>query len=172
MLRPATEADIPALAALGTDAFVDKFGHLYKPEDLAMFLGEYRTDAAFANQLADPGTRVALAEDEEGHLLGYCLVILGDGFDEHPEPRPERPAILSQLYCAPAATGKGIGAALMDWALAEAKGWGADSFQLSVYSGNEGAQRFYRRYGFDKAADMDFWVGNHRDDEFLFTLAL
>ncbi len=171
MLRPATEDDIPALTALSHDSFVDKFGHLYRPEDLAMFLTDYRTEACYREHMKDPGTRVQLAE-EDGHLLGYCLIILGDGFDERPPPQPLRPVILSQLYCAPAAIGRGIGSALMEWVLDEARRWRADAIQLSVYSENFGAQRFYRRYGFDKVADIDFWVGNHRDDEFLFELAL
>ena len=65
-----------------------------------------------------------------------------------------------------------LGAALMDWAIAEARGSGADALQLSVFSENFGAQRFYHRYGFGKVADIDFWVGNHRDHEFLYELKL
>jgi ribosomal protein S18 acetylase RimI-like enzyme len=171
ILRPATQDDLPALAKLGTEAFVDKFGHLYKPEDLDAFLGEYRTEAAYRRQLADPGTRIQLAMND-GELLGYCLIVLGEGFDERPLPHPEKPVTLSQLYCAPAALGRGTGSALMEWILAEVRAWGADAVQLSVYSGNVDAQRFYRRYGFEKAADMSFWVGNHRDPEFLFELKL
>jgi len=34
------------------------------------------------------------------------------------------------------------------------------------------AQAIYRRHGFDKVADIYFWVGNQRDDEFLFELRL
>ena len=49
---------------------------------------------------------------------------------------------------------------------------GAEALQLSVFSENFGAQRFYERYGFEHVADIDFWVGNHRDDEFLYELAL
>jgi ribosomal protein S18 acetylase RimI-like enzyme len=171
ILRPATEADLPALTRLGQEAFVDKFGHLYKAEDLAMFLRDYRTEARYRDQLADPGTLVQLAE-EDGQLLGYCLIARGDDFEERPLPHPARPVVLSQLYCAPNAIGRGIGSQLMDWALAEAKAWRADAIQLSVYAENFGAQKFYRRFGFDKVADIDFWVGNHRDDEFLFELKL
>jgi ribosomal protein S18 acetylase RimI-like enzyme len=60
----------------------------------------------------------------------------------------------------------------MDWALGEAHRRGCDAIQLSVWSGNDGAQRFYERYGFRKIADIDFWVGRHRDDEFLYELRL
>jgi len=172
ILRPATDEDIPALARLGSEAFTAKFGHLYRPQDLAAFLAEYRTEAAFSRQLADRGTRIELAEDEDGRLLGYALLVLGRGFDERPRPQPLRPATLSQLYCNPAATGKGIGAQLLAWTLAEARAWRADAVQLSVFSGNDDAQRFYRRHGFDKVADIHFWVGNQCDDEFLFELRL
>lgn len=170
-LRPATEADIPALARLGTDAFVEKFGHLYKPEDLAAFLAEYRTEEAYRRQLADPGVLLQIAE-EDGEMLGYCLIIRDDHFDERPLPHPERSVILSQLYCAPNATGRGIGSQLTEWAIAEAKDWGADAVQLSVYAENFGAHKFYHRHGFEKVADMGFWVGNHCDPEFLFELKL
>ena len=171
ILREATAGDIPALAALGTEGFAVKFGHLYQPEDLSAFLRDYRSEARFREQLADPGTLIHLAE-QDGDLLGYCLIIRGDRFAERPPPHPERCIILSQLYCAPRAIGQGIGSKLMDWAMAEARAWGADAIQLSVYSENYGAQRFYHRYGFEKVADINFWVGNHRDDEFLFELRL
>jgi len=170
-LRPATPADLPALARLGRESFVAAFGHLYRTEDLERFLAEYRTEERFAAQLAEPAVLVQLAEDQ-GQLLGYCLIERGHGFAERPAPQPRRPVFLSQLYCAASATGRGIGAALIAWAIAEARAWGADEIQLSVYSENLGAQRFYRRYGFAKLADIDFWVGNHRDDEFLYGLRL
>jgi len=171
VLRPPTEADIPALAALARDSFVAAFGHLYSPENLALFLAEWRTEEAYRKALANPAKRIQLAEID-GALAAYALIVLGQHFDERPEPRPARPVFLSQLYCAPGLPGRGFGAALMDWVLAEARGWGADAVQLSVFSENFGAQRFYRRYGFEHVADIDFWVGDHRDDEFLYELAL
>jgi len=156
---------------LARDAFVEAFGHLYKSEDLAIFLAEYRTPEKFRQHLADPPTLIEVAE-EDGRLAAYCLIVRGHRFAEQGEPRPERPVFVSQLYCAPEMTGRGLGAALLEWAIAEARAGGADVLQLSVFSENFGAQRFYQRYGFGKVADIDFWVGNHRDDEFLYELGL
>ena len=170
-LRPAVPADVPALSELGRTSFTAAFGDLYKPEDLAAFLADYRTPAKFREHLDDPATLVQVAE-ERGRLAAYCLIVRGETFEERPEPRPERPVFLSQLYCDPARTGRGYGAALIEWVLAEARAWGADAVQLSVFSENYGAQRFYQRYGFAHVADIDFWVGNHRDHEFLYELAL
>jgi diamine N-acetyltransferase len=39
--------------------------------------------------------------------------------------------------------------------------------QLSVWSGNVDAQRFYARHGFAKVADVTFRVGAQIDHEFL-----
>jgi ribosomal protein S18 acetylase RimI-like enzyme len=171
ILREATPADVPVLARFAADAFTAAFGDLYRSEDLALFLGEWRTEKAYRDALAVPAKRIQLAEID-GRLAAYALIVLGDGIDERPEPRPARPVFLSQLYCAADMTGHGLGAALMGWTIDQARAWRADAVQLSVFSGNLGAQRFYRRYGFEHVADIDFWVGNHRDDEFLYELAL
>lgn len=170
-LRAATRDDVPALAELARASFVAAFGHLYQPEDLAAFLAEYRTPAKYLEHLADPPTLIQLAE-VDGRLAAYCLIVRGHRFAEQDEPRPERPVFVSQLYCAPDMTGRGLGAALIEWAIAEGRAWNADALQLSVFSENHGAQRFYRRYGFGKVADIDFWVGSQRDHEFLYELAL
>lgn len=169
--RAATPNDAQALARLAEEAFVAAFGTLYQPHDLATFLETERSESRYQTHLRDPATRIQLAE-RDGVLAGYALIVMGKAFAERPAPRPARPVMLSQLYCLPTATGSGIGRALLDWAIAEARGWGADAVQLSVYSDNTGAQRFYRRHGFTHVADMHFMVGDHRDDEFLYERAL
>ena len=170
ILRPATPADAPALAKLGTAAFTASFGHLYRAADLAAFLAEAYSEAAIARELADPAKLFQVAEqartEQDGTLLAWCKLGLTCGFPEH--ARGHRVMELKQLYTAPNATGTGRGAALMDWAMAEFAARGADEVQLSVWSGNPGAQRFYARYGFAKVADVTFRVGEQLDAEFLF----
>ncbi|WP_404479260.1 GNAT family N-acetyltransferase [Novosphingobium sp. BL-52-GroH] len=164
-LRLAAAADAAPLAELGARSFVAKFGHLYRPEDLASFLqGSHSTDKV-AGEIADPRLRIMLAE-EDGRLLGFCKLVMECGWPDH--ARGATVIELKQLYTDPEATGRGIGAGLMDWAMAEATSFGADEVQLSVYSDNPGAQKFYARYGFGKVADIHFMVGDQRDEEFLF----
>ena len=165
ILRPATAADIPALSRLATDAFIAKFGHLYAREDLSAFLRDCLSEAAVAQDFADPAQVYRLAE-AEGALVGFCKISTKCGFPDH--ARGAKAMELKLLFTAPDATGMGIGAALMDWAMAELAKRGADEVQLSVYADNPGAHRFYARYGFAKVADITFKVGNHIDPEFLF----
>ena len=170
-LRPATSADVPALAKLGRESFVAAFGYLYSEQNLNTFLemvysedavrGEVEGDECI-HQLADDGTR----------LLGYVKLRYPSWYAGDSPTDVRNPIALGQLYTQPDATGQGIGSALMDWAIAEAPARGHDAIQLSVWAENFGGHRFYERYGFAKVAEFDFWVGDHRDDEFLYELRL
>lgn len=168
-LRPAIPADVPALARLGRESFVAAFGHLYDPADLAAFLQEVYADTVVAEEMADPRYLHRLAW-EGGELAGFCKLIRPSPYADHSDAG--KPVAIGQLYTDPARTGQRIGAALLEWALDHARTGGHDAVQLSVWSGNTGAQRFYARHGFRKIADIDFWVGGHRDDEFLLELRL
>ena len=169
-LRPATADDVPALAALGRASFSDAFGDFYRPEDLAAFLAETHDEAVVASEIAGGICRHRLAVAGDGTLLGYCKLRHPSKLAEH--SGAANPLELSQLYCASTATGRGVGAALMEWALAEARAGGHAVVQLSVYSGNLRAQRFYARYGFVKVADIHFRVGEQLDEEYLFETPL
>lgn len=165
-LRSATHDDVPALATLGRESFTAAFGHLYRPQDLAAFLAETHDEDVIAGEIAAESCRHRLAVADDGALLGYCKLRYPSKLAEHSDAAD--PLELSQLYCAAKATGQGVGGALMDWALSEAKAGGHDVIQLSVYSENHGAQRFYARYGFARTADTTFKVGEQLDAEFLF----
>jgi ribosomal protein S18 acetylase RimI-like enzyme len=168
-LRPAFLDDVPALARLGRESFCAAFEHLYRPEDLAVFLEQAYSEQAVGGEVAGEECIHRLAWEGEA-LIGYCKMRRPSWYVEHSDAA--NPIALGQLYTDPTMTGRGIGAALMDWALSLAREDGHDAIQLSVWSENYGAQKFYQRYGFAKIADIDFWVGNHRDDEFLYELRL
>lgn len=168
-LRPAASADAAAIARLGRESFCAKFGHLYAPEDLAAFIAQaYRQDVV-AGELADGNYLHQLAWDED-RLVAFCKLGLVSGFGHPAEHGPQ--IDLKQLYTDPARTGEGLGTLLTEWAIGEGRRRGYGEMLLSVWSGNVGAQRFYRRFGFRHVADIDFWVGYHRDDELLYALTL
>ncbi len=169
ILRPATAADIPALSRLGIDSFVVKFGHMYSKQDLETFLAETHSEPAVAAELAKPTIRYCLA-DHQGKLAAYCKLDLKCGWPDY--ARGKNAIELKQLYTDPAMIGQGIGPKLMDWMFSVASEQNADEVQLSVWSGNHAAQRFYARYGFGKVADITFRVGEQLDDEFLFARLL
>jgi len=167
--RLAHRDDASALADLGRRAFVAKFGSLYRPEDLATFLADSHTPAKVAAELADPKMRTAVVE-QDGVLLGYCKLAVPSTLPR--VNQAEQPVEVKQLYTDPDRLGQGVGARLMDWALAEARKTGADALELSVWSENPGAQRFYARYGMEKVGMVDFMVGTQRDEDWIFSVRL
>ncbi|TGX52672.1 GNAT family N-acetyltransferase [Sphingomonas gei] len=164
--RDTTPADLPAIDALFRDSFVATFGHLYRPADLAAFLGKF-TPEAWAEEFATPGVAIRIAEDAEG-LLGYCKI----GPVTLPvEPGP--PAIeLRQLYLDARGKGSGAAQALIDWAVETARAQAAERIVLSVYVDNHRAKRFYARLGFREIGIYHFRVGDHLDEDRLMSLDL
>ena len=169
ILRPATLDDTQALSRLGRETFCAAFEHMYEPADLDAFLQQVYSEDSVRQEIEDNHCIHRLAEDESG-LLGFVKLRHPSWYEDDSDAA--NPIALGQLYTRTDRIGEGIGAALMDWAMGEARERGHDAIQLSVWSGNHGAQRFYARYGFEKIANIDFWVGNQRDDEFLYEVRL
>lgn len=165
--RPASPEDGPELAAMARRSFLETFGNLYRPSDVAVFL-----DAAFGatglpSHLDDPAFTVRVAT-EQGAIIGFAklgpVVFPGEWADDAIE--------LHQLYTLATHHGAGIGPALMDWAIAEARRRNAGEIILSVYVDNERARRFYERYGFEEIGRYVFMVGEQPDDDRLMRLTL
>ena len=167
IMRSALPEDTAALAALGRDSFCAAFEHLYDPKDLNAFLETAYAPGVIAKEIDNPAITHCVTEDAAGSgLTAYIKLCNPSEYAEYSDA--QNPLGLGQLYTAPQRTGEGLGAALMDWALEQARLGAHDAIQLSVWAENQGAQKFYQRYGFAKIADISFWVGNHRDDEFLY----
>lgn len=165
LYRNGRAGDGAAVAELFRDSFVATFGHLYGAEDLGAF-HERVTAKAFESELADPRFAFRLAE-EDGALAGFVKL----GPDDLPEAL--RDSIeLYQLYVLEAWHGRGIAAALMDWAIAHAREREAAELRLTVYIDNHRARRFYERYGFEEVGKYVFMVGNHADDDRIMRLKL
>jgi ribosomal protein S18 acetylase RimI-like enzyme len=166
-LRTANIADAPAITWLFHRVFTEVFGHTYPPHDLASFLAGC-DETAFAAEIADTDHAFRLAE-KDGTLIGFVKL----GPSALPIDTGGRHALeLRQLYLLPEARGTGVAQALMDWALAEARGRGAQDLYLTVWIDNHRARRFYERYGFREVGSYAFMVGETVDDDRILKLTL
>src|SRR4051812_22492152 len=159
--RNAELGDAPALRELFAESFVDTFGHLYRPADLNEFLGG-NSEAKWQANLADPQVAIRIAE-VDGSVAGFVELA--------PKKLPHdtsAPALeLRRLYLKRDAHGRGIADELMNWAVQEAAGRGAQEIVLSVYVDNPRARRFYERHGFETVGRYDFMVGSHADEDLI-----
>ena len=162
-VRRATPDDAEVVAALATRTFIETFGALYPPDDLASFLRESYSVERQQVILSHPDYAIWLVE-EGGEAVGH--VAAGPCGLPHPEVQPGDGEI-KRLYLRQGWQGGGRGARLMDAAMAWMLRDGPRALWLGVWSENLGAQRFYARYGFGKVGEYLFPVGDTRDLEFI-----
>lgn len=164
--RSASLADLDAIDRVFRASFCDTFAHLYRPENLAAFLSQF-TREAWTEELRDPDYAFCIAEDD-GEPVGFVKLGPGSLPVQATGPKME----LRQLYVSTSHLGAGVGAGLMEWALAEVRRRGAEELYLTVFIDNHRARRFYARYGFEDVGPYTFMVGDHADEDVIMRLRL
>jgi len=163
IMRRAGPADAETLAAIGRATFVETFGHLYPPEDLAAFLAEAHSVERARADLANPAKAAWLAE-AGGEAVGYALACPAKL--PHPEVTPAC-GELDRIYLLADHRGGGLGSRLIGEVFAWLERDGPRRIWLGVFSENVGAQRLYARHGFEVVGTYNFVVGKTRDLEFI-----
>jgi ribosomal protein S18 acetylase RimI-like enzyme len=163
-IRRAVAADADSLSRIGRATFIESFAVLYTAEDMHAFLDEKHSVAYYARFLADPANAAWIVEDA-GEPIGYALA--GPCGLPHAEVRDGDGELL-RFYLQRDRQKGGLGSALFAGVIEWLEASRPASIWMSVWSGNDGAQRFYARHGFEKAGEYEFVVGRQRDHEFMF----
>ena len=162
-IRRAGSADAEAMSALARRTFAETFGHLYPPADLATFLEAAYAPEVLRAELADRGTAAWLAWMGNAPV-GYAQA--GRCGLPHESATAEC-GELKRLYLLQGHQNLGLGRRLfetaLDWLLKD----GPRQVFIGVWSENVGAQRFYRRFGFEKVGEYGFHVGETVDAEYI-----
>lgn len=148
--------DAALLTELGAATFAETFESANTPEDFAAYMAAAFGEEIQRAELEDPDTTVFFAE-RGGEVVGY--VMLREG--RTPSCVAADDALqIARLYARERVLGSGVGAALMQCALAEAAGRGKDAVWLGVWDRNERAIRFYESWGFHRAGTQPFVLGS------------
>jgi GNAT superfamily N-acetyltransferase len=135
-IRPATAADVGAIVIMLAD---DPLGATREtPDDLAPY------EAAFATVERDSNQVLVVAE-RDGEVIGTLQLTYIPGLSRRGATR----AVLEAVRVAAPARGAGVGALLVEWAVADARERGAVLVQLTSDRTRAGAHRFYERLGFE-----------------------
>jgi len=159
--RDAGPGDAAILAAIGRQSFIETFGHLYSPENLAAFLVNH-SEENWRAELSDPAYVVRL-----GLVDGAAVAYIKLGPPSLPFEVKGPTIELRQFYVLKPWHGSGLATAMMEWVVAEAGRRGAKEICLSVFVDNHRARRFYERYGFEVVGRYDFMVGTHADEDLI-----
>ncbi|MFF7410271.1 GNAT family N-acetyltransferase [Streptomyces lydicus] len=135
-IRPATEADLPAIVAMLAD---DPLGAAREsPDDLAPYRAAYKTLAA------DPQQHLVVAV-REGRTIGTLQLTVIPGLSRRGATR----SIIEAVRIHRDERGTGLGSQLIEWAVAESRTLGCQMVQLTSDATRVDAHRFYERLGFE-----------------------
>ena len=169
VLRRAVADDAAALSLVAGATLLDAFAGILSGRDIVAHCAKNNTPDKFAAWIDDPASVVTLAETANGGApLGYSVLTTPDlpielGADDI---ELRRIYMLSRLH------GSGLGAELMERALADARAMGKRRVLLGVYGGNARARAFYERQGFVVAGDRRFLVGETWHDDAIYAREL
>jgi GNAT superfamily N-acetyltransferase len=141
-IRPAGTGDIPRLCALLAELFAQEADFTPDAE---------RQRRGLALILDDPGAGRVYRAVHSGAVVGMATILFTISTAEG-----GRAAWLEDMVVDPAWRGRGIGAGLLNRALAEARLKGCTRITLLTDSGNHRAMRFYTRAGFARSAMAPF----------------
>lgn len=157
-IRKATLGDAEILAKIGWQSFDEAFADHPKnhPDDMRIYMDEAFSAETISADLRDEKTVYLIAETN-GEAAGYAKL----KFDAREDcVSGEKVLELCRLYALDKYIGKGIGKNLMLELFKIAAETKRDTVWLGVWEFNYRAQKFYKKFGFEKCGEHVFQLGN------------
>lgn len=157
-IRAATAADIPVIQGIAHATWPVAYTGIITPAQIAYMLDLMYGTPALEEQFGPKEHRFLIAE-RDGKAIGFA------GFEHGFKTGRSR---LHKLYVRPEVKGSGVGHALLEAVLAEARKAGDNAIELNVNKHNP-AKAFYLRHGFTIERDevLDIGSGHVMDDHVL-----
>jgi diamine N-acetyltransferase len=151
-IRPAGVEDVALLVQMGEEAFFTAYAEAIAHEPLATFAARVFAPERVAAELAEqPGSYLIIEVD--GEAAGLAQLRAGEA---PAEVNGSRPVELSKIYLLDRWIGRGLGAALMEACLEEARRLGYETMWLGVWERNPRAIGFYEKWGFAAVGEVPF----------------
>jgi diamine N-acetyltransferase len=166
-LRACVPGDEEALSLLGSATFLETYSGALSGADIVLHCRRHHAAARYAEWLRDTGYRICVAEFATAPV-GYAMLSPPD----LPVEFTARDMELKRIYLLYRFQGAGVGRALMEWSLAEARARGMARLLLGVKAANEAALAFYARHGFTRIGARKFQVGAKVCDDHVLARAL
>lgn len=154
----------PLLTSISLQSFCEAFEKDNNPEDFKTYVDEAFSEEQITKDIQESGSIFYIAY-YTGEPVGYARIRTSTEVDDQ---FPGKKLIeLHRLYALNKYIGLGIGKALMNHCLTEAKQKGFDLIWLGVWEHNSHAQGFYKNFGFEKFSSHVFMVGNDPQTDYL-----
>ena len=162
-IRRASTADAESVAALGARLFAETYGPTHPEPELSRYLAREFAVKDVRNALASDDVRMLLVEHPERGPIAYAYVRVS--LEPPAGVEGTRVVEIARFYVDTAYHGRGVGAALMEECLDDAKARGADVVWLQVWKEAPWAVGFYARMGFVVVGSAPFYFGEQVGDD-------
>ncbi len=108
--------------------------------------GRAKHDEKSVAEMINDGKNIVFSAVVDGVTVGYAIAVVKHSPD-NPVMRKRTIFYVDDLCVDPALQHGGIGRALMDACVNEARALGCDTLELNVWEGNADARHFYEAYG-------------------------
>jgi ribosomal protein S18 acetylase RimI-like enzyme len=163
IIRRGKTDDAALLAELGARTFSETFAPDNSPADMEAYLASAFSPAQQAAELADSSSLFLIAE-KDGVALGYAMLRSGNVLES---VSGKNPIEVVRLYVSRESLGSGVGAALMQACIDQAKQRGYKTLWLGVWERNARAQAFYRKWNFTEIGTHIFHLGEDPQTDIL-----
>ena len=165
-IRAAGAADADALSLVASATFLDTYAASLDGADLVAHCVANNTAERFVGWATAPDGAVTIAEIVPGHApMGYSVLTSAIDLPVALEPGDIE---LRRIYALSRLHGTGLGTALIERAVDDARRLGKRRVLLGVWGGNHRAHRFYEKHGFTRAGTRQFRVGSVVHDDLVY----
>lgn len=167
-IRYGTLEDATMLSELGAKTFYEAFAKDNTPENMELHLKNSFSPEIQFRELSAPENIFLIAESDN-IPAGYAQLVM-----DHREESVmgSKPLEVRRIYASQEYIGKGVGKALMQACMQEAKQRGCDCLWLGVWEKNPRAIEFYKKWGFQEVGNHIFMVGDDPQRDLIMELTL
>lgn len=163
MIKPCTQADLPALSTISRETFWDTFAQYNTRENMEAFLAQAYNQEKLAQELATPNSFFYFLK-KGTQTLGYLKLNIADAQSEEIAPDALE---IERIYIQKEHLRQGYGKYLLDFAEEKAHGLNKTALWLGVWEHNERAKAFYEKMGFHEVGAHDFYLGDDQQRDLL-----
>jgi len=165
-IRYGNTTDALILSELGAKTFYDTFTKDNTPENMAKHLKDSFSPEIQLAELSNPNNIFLTIEDEK-LTVGYAQLVLNS---KEEFVTGINPLEIRRIYVVQEYIGKGVGKALMQAAIQEARQKGCDSVWLGVWEKNPRAIEFYKKWDFKEVGSHVFKLGDDTQRDIIMEL--
>lgn len=156
-------ASLEELREISIKTYFDTFDGSTSDENMTAYLNDELNLDVLKAEMENPEMLFYFAY-VDGKLAGYLKLNVGLA---QSEAMPENWMELQRIYIDKDFKGNGLGTALVDHTLHEAKARGISEIWLGVWERNFLAQKFYKKLEFERFSEYSFWMGEDEQTDWL-----